>query len=211
MNPVVIIQARTGSTRLPRKVLMDIAGRPMLAHVVERARAIRGISGVVVATTDKIADDRVVTLCNSLVVPVFRGSESDVLDRFYECAVTFHADPIIRVTGDCPLLDPEESSRVLEAYLLSCDARGRPGYHYVSNVGPGTDGLDTEVVSFGWLKNAWKRASDPYDREHVTPWITRTLRGRLGHALHVQTRTLDAKLSVDTEDDLERVRAVVIA
>lgn len=200
MNPLVIIQARTGSSRFPRKVLADLNGRPLLAHVVERASAIRGITGVVIATTTKERDDPVVTLASSLGVPCFRGSEDDVLDRYYRCAVAFAADSVARITGDCPFLNSEVSSAVVAAFL------GDPR-HFTHNIGPGTDGWDTEVMPFSMLERSWREATEPYDREHVTHWARTNLRPwvRLVKTEHIPGA---AKWSVDEPADLERVRAI---
>ena len=116
MKTVVIIQARMGSTRLPGKVLMNIAGRSMLTWVVSRTRRATTIDEVVVATTDSQADDAIVAECAVLGVPVFRGSEDDVLDRYHRTAEAFDADTVVRITSDCPLIDPEVIDRVVAAY-----------------------------------------------------------------------------------------------
>ena len=114
MRPVAIIQARCGSTRLPGKVLKPLAGHTVLYYVVERCRLSRSLADVVVATTDEPADDAIETYCRSLGVPVFRGSQEDVLLRYVEAAAWSHADPIVRITSDCPLIEPaviEEAAR----------------------------------------------------------------------------------------------------
>lgn len=201
MNPLVIIQARTGSTRFPRKVLAPLHGRPILAHVIERAAGVVGTRALVVATTTKEQDDPVVTLCSSLGVVAFRGSEDDVLDRYYQCAVAFGADSIVRITGDCPLLSPKVSSRVVAAFL------GDPR-HFTHNTGPGTDGWDTEVMPFLMLERSWREATLPRDREHVTTWARANLKPWVRY---VKTEQIPggAKWSIDGLADLERVRAVV--
>lgn len=199
MRPIVIVQARTSSSRFPRKVLADIHGKPMLQHVVERAQQIKGIAGLVIATTDRYEDDVVLYLARKLGVPCSRGSRDDVLERYYLCAKDVAAGPIIRITGDCPLLNPEVSSGVLAAYLAG-------GYEYVSNVGPETDGWDTEVFSFRALAWSHKEATDPRDREHVTTYMRRELAPGLSLRKITQTIPGAAKWSVDTADDLARVR-----
>jgi len=163
MNVVVVIQARMGSTRLPGKVLMPLGGKPAIAHVLERAGRIPGVSRVVLATTDSPADDPLVDFCHSVGAAVFRGSEEDVLDRYYQAARQAGADVVLRITGDCPLLDPEESGKVLRALLES-------GADYASNVHPPTypDGLDTEAMTFAALERVWKEATRRSEREHVT-------------------------------------------
>src|ERR1044072_383690 len=115
-NIVAIIQARMGSTRLPGKVLADIAGAPMLARVVERTRRSRVVKKVVVATTTAAIDDSIVTFCDAEGIAAFRGHETDVLDRFYRAAKGEAADVVVRITADCPLIDPEIIDRVVTAY-----------------------------------------------------------------------------------------------
>ena len=117
MNIVAIIQGRMGSSRLPGKVLAEIAGRPMLFHVVNRIRRAKKIHLVVVATSTNASDDPIVTLCREEDIPCFRGSEEDVLDRFYQAAKYFQADVIVRLTSDCPLHDPDIIDRVVESLL----------------------------------------------------------------------------------------------
>lgn len=166
MKTVVIIQARMGSSRLPGKVLMPLGGKPSVQHVIERARLIRGVDEVVLATSVSACDDPLVAFCQSFGVPVMRGSEDDVLDRYYQAAKAAQADVVMRITGDCPLLDPDESSKVLELFLSS-------EADYVSNTNPPMlpDGLDTEAFRFKTLETAWKMATKKSEREHVTLYI----------------------------------------
>ncbi len=163
---VAIIQARMGSTRLPGKVLTDLAGRPVLAHVVERARRIPGVDGVVVATTERRQDEPVDALARELGVQVFRGSERDVLDRYWRAAEATGASAVLRITADCPLLDPVLSGEVVRRFWAETA-------DYASNIHPPTypDGLDTEVVSLRALEAAWTEAKQDFEREHVTPFI----------------------------------------
>ncbi len=116
-NILAIVQARVGSTRLPGKVLADIAGEPMLTRVVSRVAAAQKIDAIVVATSNTVADDRIVELCCANCVAVYRGSESDVLDRYYQAAKEHRAAIVVRVTADCPLIDPQVIDRVIAAYL----------------------------------------------------------------------------------------------
>jgi spore coat polysaccharide biosynthesis protein SpsF (cytidylyltransferase family) len=162
-----VIQARLGSSRLPNKVLLPLGGKPALAHVVERARLIPGLTGVLVATTDAPRDDRLAAFCQQSGIPVFRGSEPDVLDRYYQAARTLDVQAIMRITADCPLLDPRESARVLEAFIAE------PDYDYASNVEPPylPDGLDTEVIRLGTLEQIWRDVKQPLFREHVTLYV----------------------------------------
>lgn len=203
MRTVAIVQAHMGSTRLPGKVLADIGGRTMLARVVERTRRARQVEDVVVAATLNSKDIPLLEEAKRLGVPTFRGSEEDVLARYVRCAQEQGADPIVRITSDCPLLDPKIVDRVIDAFQASsCD--------YASNVLERTypQGLDTEVIGRNALEQAEREAHEPWERVHVTQYIIRHPdRFRL-----VGVRA-DADLSrfrwtVDTAEDLAFVREV---
>ena len=204
MRTVCIIQARLASTRLPEKVLVDIAGKPMLAHVIERAAAITRVDAVVVATTTA-AEDRVVRdAARKHGAHAFAGNPTDVLDRYCRAACEFRADAVVRVTADCPLLDPAVSSRVTERF-----AQG--DLDYCSNILPPTypDGLDTEVISFAALERVWREADLPSDREHVTTYIrTRPHRFRTAN-IEARVDLSALRWTVDEPDDLEFVREVI--
>ena len=197
-----IIQARIGSDRLPGKCLADIAGKPLLRRVVERARASSLLDDVIVATTTESGDDPLADLVEKLGVKCFRGSEDDVLDRVYSAARHYGVDHVVRLTGDCPLLDPEIIDRVIEAYRSKgCDyATNTMRYTY-------PDGLDVEVFSFAVLEQAWEDARLPSEREHVTPFIRTS--GRFSTFNVEGPEDLSRfKWSVDTEADLELARAI---
>ena len=166
MNVIVIIQARMESTRLPGKVILPLGGKPAIQHVIERTKLIPGISKVIVATPTSPTDDPLVQFCNSMDVPVFRGSENDVLDRYYRAALLHQADVVVRITADCPLIDPIESGKVIKKFF-DMDA------DYVSNTNPPMlpDGLDTEVFTIGALTKAWNNGKEKSEREHVTLYI----------------------------------------
>lgn len=163
-----IVQARLGSTRLPGKTMMPLEGEPLLGHLVRRIRKSQLISGIIIATTTQERDDRIVRFAEEKNVRWYRGSENDVLDRFYQAALLHQLQTIVRVTPDCPMLDPRVTDRVIEKFLEG-------GHDYVSNVLTPTypDGLDTEVFSFAALERAWKEARLPSDREHVTAYIVK--------------------------------------
>jgi|AGTN01.2.fsa_nt_gi Spore coat polysaccharide biosynthesis protein F, CMP-KDO synthetase homolog len=165
MMTAAIIQARLGSTRLPGKILMDLAGRPVLAHVIERVRAVPGIDVVVCATTAAPGDQRVAEVAAQLGAQVFRGSEDDVLARYHGAAEAVGACRIMRVTSDNPLLDPALCGRVLA--LLD------GGADYSCNSMPlgWPQGAGCECFTRDALDQAFVQARDPYEREHVTPWI----------------------------------------
>lgn len=164
-----IVSARMGSSRLPGKVLMDILGRPVLSWQIERIRHAPLIEEIIVATSTLERDDPIAAFCTAESFPFFRGSEGDVLDRVYQAAVHFEADPIVRLTGDDPLTDPAVIDHVVSVYL-------KGDYDYVSNVNPPTypDGLDVEVIRFSTLEEIWRSAVEPADREHVTRLIRRS-------------------------------------
>jgi spore coat polysaccharide biosynthesis protein SpsF len=207
-RPCAIIQARMGSTRLPGKVLKPILGRPMLWYVVQRVRWAPGVTEVVVATSDQPNDEPVRSFCEENGIAVFAGSESDVLDRFYQAAVQYAGDPLIRVTGDCPFVDPQLIGRVLELF-----ATGEYDHVGVAT-GAGTifleggrfpDGLDAECFRFTALERAWREATELSDREHVTPYIWRVPgRFRLG-LLKAEEDYSQLRWTVDNEADFALV------
>ena len=170
MKVVAIIQARMGATRLLGKVLEDLAGQPMLARVVNRTRRAKTLNTTVVATTTQPADDVIINLCEMQGWPLFRGSEEDVLARYYNAASAFNADVIVRITADCPLIEPEIIDRSIGDFLSY-----HPEIDYVSNSLQRTfpRGLDVEVISFSALEKAWREDHNPAWREHVTPYIWR--------------------------------------
>jgi len=201
---LAIVQARMGSTRLPGKVLADIAGAPMLARVLSRVAAAQRVDAIVVATSNAAADDRIVELCAANRVAVYRGSESDVLDRYYQAAKEHRAAIVVRVTADCPLIDPQVIDGVIAAYLTDhCD--------YASNTIVCTypDGLDVEVFSFAALESAWRDARRGTDREHVTSYLRSAGRFRLRNVeCPLGGSQRDQRWSVDEPRDLEFVRAI---
>jgi glutamate-1-semialdehyde aminotransferase/spore coat polysaccharide biosynthesis protein SpsF (cytidylyltransferase family) len=198
-----IIQARMGSTRFPGKTLAEIEGRPMLGHVVDRVRLSRLVDKVIVATSDKSSDDAIAIFCEKENIPLFRGSEHDVLDRFYQAARANPADAFVRITADCPLIDPD----VIDAVTSRFNAGG---FDYVSNVQRYTypDGLDTEVFAFSALEQAWQEARKPAEREHVTPYLRtgkfRTANVESPHPVPAG----EYRWTVDHPADLEFVRAI---
>lgn len=206
LRVVAIVQARMGSTRLPGKVMRPIAGRPMIHHVVERTRCIAGVDDVVVATSRREREQRLVDyVLSRSEIGLFRGSEDDVLSRYYHCANTWNADVIIRITGDCPLLSPRVSGRVLDAYMAN-----RCRVDYATNTLNRTypRGLDTSVISLETLANAHRRASSPSQREHVTlyVWANSDRFALLG--LEDDCDRHHLRWTVDTAEDLRFVRAV---
>jgi spore coat polysaccharide biosynthesis protein SpsF len=203
MKTVAIIQARMGSTRLPGKVLEPIQGRCMLLRVHDRAAQIPHVDQVAVATSTQPGDAAIVDLCNRHRIPCMQGSESDVLDRYYQSARRLEAGVIVRITADCPLLDPAVSGRVVETFLAG-------GFDYVSNIRRRTypRGLDTEVFAFEALGRAWHEAAEPYQREHVTPYIYEEKNlFSVGSVMSGEDHS-SHRWTVDTPEDLELVRKI---
>jgi spore coat polysaccharide biosynthesis protein SpsF (cytidylyltransferase family) len=203
MNTVAIIQTRIGSSRLPGKVLMDLEGATVLARVVRRLERSRQISKVVVATTCEAADAAIVAECEHLHVSCFRGSEQDVLDRYYRAAHANAADVVVRVTSDCPLIDPELIEQTIEVF-------GDENADYASNVSPRTypRGLDTEVFTVAVLDRAWIEGREPYQREHVTPYLYEKPQIFRLASKSGDTDYSHYRWTLDTLEDLELLRAI---
>ena len=185
MNIVAIIQARMSACRLPGKVLLDIGGKPMLQMVVERTRHAKTISQVVVATTTDPSDEPVEEFCRAEKIAFTRGSVNDVLDRYYQVAKEFNADIVVRITADCPFIDPELLDKTVGALFISPneDIKSVHGplttahWDFVANRLPipwwrsYPIGLDAEVFTFFALEQAWQQAKELHQREHVTPYF----------------------------------------
>jgi spore coat polysaccharide biosynthesis protein SpsF len=203
MRVVAIIQARMGSTRLPGKVMKDLAGDTVLARVVERVRRASEIEAVVIATTHQTADDSIVDECRRLKVRVFRGEVNDVLDRYYHAAKEVRAEAIVRITSDCPLIEPEITDKTVRAFLEQ-----RPDY--ASNVLKRTypRGLDTEIMSWEALDRSWREAEEPYQREHVTPYIYENADQFALHSVFGETDYSALRWTLDEPEDLAFLRAV---
>jgi len=170
MRTLLIVQARMGSTRLPGKILKKVMGKPLLEYQIERLRQVPSAADIVVATTEKDNDNEIVQFCEEKGVNVFRGSENDVLARFYGAAKKFDGDCIVRVNSDCPLIDPIVVSKVISEFHNNIDK-----YDYVSNILKPTYpiGMHTEVFPMASLATSFRLAKDPLEREHVTPYIYR--------------------------------------
>jgi spore coat polysaccharide biosynthesis protein SpsF len=201
---VGIIQARMSSTRLPGKVLKNIAGKPALWHVINRLKQATLVNAIVIATTVNPSDKPIVSFAQETGISSYTGSETDVLDRYYQAAKKQKADVIVRITSDCPLLDPEVVDNVISHYLKN-------NFDYVSNTcvtsnasckATFPDGLDTEVFSFNALEKAWKNAKLASEREHVTPYIWKnTDLFKVGY-LSYPVDLSELRLTLDYEQDL---------
>jgi spore coat polysaccharide biosynthesis protein SpsF len=190
-NILAIIQARMSSSRLPGKVLIDIAGKPVLEHMLVRVQKATKLTGVVLATTTDPSDDILEQFCHRRDLPYYRGSLPDVLDRYYQAASQFHADMIVRLTADCPLIDPDlidltvmafHGEPLLQHPSLSSQLPDNHScsdfpFHFAADRLPPPwkrtlpIGLDVEVCSFDALQRAWKKARQRYQREHVMPYL----------------------------------------
>jgi spore coat polysaccharide biosynthesis protein SpsF len=198
-----IIQARMGSSRLPGKVLMDLGGETVLSRVVRRLRRASRVHEIITATTESPRDAVIVEACDGLGVPCFRGSEQDVLDRYFRAAEKFGADAVVRITSDCPLIDPALVDEVIQC-LVEQHA------DFACNVMPRTypRGLDAEVFTVEALRKAWQISDQPHQREHVTPLFYErsdifrfaSVRGERDYSQY--------RWTLDTPEDLCLIRAI---
>ena len=197
MSTAIVVQARMGSTRLPGKVLKDIAGRPMLSYQMERLRRVKRAERIVVATTDQPADDAVERFCQKEKIACVRGSEHDVLARYHLAIERFPADVVVRITADCPLIDPAIVDEAIAAYEPD----------YVSNMLETTYpyGMAVEVFSAQALREAHREAKDPAEREHVTPFIYRHPERYRLRSLTMAPNLSHHRWTVDTPEDFELV------
>ncbi len=202
-----IVQARMGSTRLPGKVMREVAGRPLLDYMMERLRRSRRLEQVVVATSRLAADDPIARWCAGAGVKVYRGDEEDVLARYHEAAAAFGATVVVRLTSDCPLIDPGVVDRVVETFL-----RRRPEAAFVANTVPPPsrypDGMDVEVFGRDLLERSHREARLPSEREHVTFHMWRTGLFPL-HRVDAEEDWSSYRFSVDYPQDFEVIREVL--
>ncbi len=201
-NPAIIIQARMGSTRLPGKVMLDLEGVPVLMHVVRRMQ-IADLGEVIVATSDQRQDDVIFDLCKGNGVKCFRGSETDVLERFYKCSKEGGYDVIIRITADCPLVDSSLIQALYKAFQKNKFAYARIDTETFPR------GFDAEVFSFELLEQACQNARTQAEREHVTLYM-RSRRNKVNAGALVCNRDFsEMRLTLDTKDDYRLVRIVM--
>lgn len=204
MGTTAIIQARMGSSRLPGKVCKTILGRPMLEYEINRLRTCRNIDSIVLATSALAQDTPVAQLGEALGIEVFRGSEDDVLDRYFHAASRSKADPIVRITGDCPLIDPAICDQTIEAF------QGNKA-DYVCTSESIAEGLDCEVFSYDALTKAWTNAALKSEREHVTLYIRN--HPELFNCFEYKGERDDSayRVTVDEPEDFEVVTAILKA
>ena len=199
---IAIIQARMGSTRLPNKVLMDLKGKTDLERVIDRVKKSKYIDGVIVATTIAEHDLAIVKLCAEKGIRVFCGSEDDVLDRYYQCARLLSPEHVVRITADCPMIDPKIIDKVISRHLES-------GADYTSNTLKTTfpDGLDTEIMKFCVLEEAWLNANLSSQREHVTQYIVHN-DGYKKESVVNDTDYGSERWTLDTDNDYKFIKCV---
>ena len=200
----IIIQARMASTRLPGKVLLDLDGRTVLSHVIERSMAIDNADVVCIAIPESDACDPIAFEAERCGAVVFRGSENDVLDRYYKAAVFLGADVILRITSDCPLIDPNVAAQVIAL-------RAGINADFATNNRPPSwpHGLDCEAITFSLLERAWKEAVEPVDREHVSPYMRRLPDIHLVNLEGPGGSLTDHRWTIDYPEDLDFARALL--
>ena len=208
MNIVAIVQARLGSTRLPGKVLKRIKeDKIVLDYVFERIRKSKKIDEIVLATTTNNNDEKLVLYAKKNRLKFFRGSEEDVLSRYYLAAKEFNADIIVRITSDCPLIDPEIIDKMIDMHINSDS-------DYTSNTINRTypRGLDVEIFNFDALEISYKNAHETYQREHVTPYISqnKNMFNLQNYDAKGKIKRPDIRITVDTKEDLELIRRIAL-
>lgn len=203
MTTAIIVQARMQSTRLPGKVLMDLGGKTILEHVLTRLQTVRGADIVCCAVPDDSASDPVAAEAERIGVIVFRGSEEDVLDRYYQAAIACKADAVLRVTSDCPVIDPDVCAQVIDLLKTS-------GADYACNNMPPSwpHGLDCEAVTFKWLERSAREAEKKFEREHVTQYVRNHPDARTVNLAGPGGDTIYHRWTIDTPEDYAFFKAL---
>ena len=209
-----IVQARMGSTRLPGKIMMLVRNKPLLHYHISQVLQSKKIDKLIIATTDLSQDDQIVKFVDMYGIEVFRGNEEDVLDRYFQCAKEFKLDIIVRITSDCPLIDPEIIDKCVEKFE-------NENYDYLSNVNKKIGdnwiydpcgfppGFAIEVFTFNALENAWKNAKRSSDREHVTQYILdNSEKFKIG-SFKNQENFSDLRLTLDYQVDFDLIKIVI--
>ena len=198
-----IVQARMGSTRLPMKVLKEINGKSLIEILFYRLSQSKKIDKIILATSENIENDLLVNLVEKLGYEVFCGNETDVLDRYYHAAKKHQPEAVVRITGDCPIIDPTLVDKVISIY-------GEENADYVSNINPPTypDGLDVEVFSFSALNKAWENAQLPSEREHVTPYFHNKENFKIINVENDKNIS-NLRLTVDRIEDFELIKQIL--
>ena len=202
----IIVQARMGSTRLPGKVMMEVSGKSLLEHLVLRLKKVKNADQIIIATTTSLKDDTIEALAVKLSFDFFRGSEANVLQRYYQTAKKYNLDVIVRITADCPLMDP-----IVVEQIIACYFDNQP-VDYVSNTLQRTfpRGLDVEVFSFGALAEAYQAAQRDYELEHVTPYFYQSGKFRVLNYSNSRN-SANYRLTVDTQEDFNLIQQIYSA
>jgi len=209
-----IIQARMNSTRLPGKIMMNIRNKPLLYYTINQTLHSKKIDNLIIATTSMPEDDQVVDLANVYGVSVFRGSEEDVLDRYYQCAKKHNVDIIIRITSDCPLIDPKLIDKCIIEFQNNkfdyfSNIHKKQNNHWIYHLSGFPSGFSVEVFTFDALVKAWKNAQKLSEREHVTPYFLNNPQFfKIGN-LENSDDYSDIRLTVDHKIDYDLVKAVI--
>lgn len=203
MTTGIIIQARMGSERLPGKVLKKVLGKPLLWYLLQRLRQCKTISQIVVATSDSVDDQAIEDFCKDNQTPCFRGSEDDVLERFYQCALYYDMDPIVRITGDCPLIEPRFVDDVVNFYSEN------PDFDLVKTGPTYPEGFDAEIFPHKNLEAAWQEAELKSQREHVTTFLWENDQRFKIKWLALEKDYSFLRLTVDEKIDFEVVKEVI--
>jgi len=208
LNIIIVVQTRTGSTRLPNKIMMKLAGKPLLVRMMERVAATKAANDIVVATTELKEDDKLAELCNSEDFNCYRGHTSDLLDRHYKAGLKLDADVVVKIPSDCPLIDPEIIDKVIDYYL-----KNKNSFDFVSNLHPATypDGNDVEVIPMKILETTWREAKRSIEREHTTPFIWENpKRFRIGNFTWETglDYSMSHRFTIDYQEDYEFVKNI---
>lgn len=203
-NTLIICQARYASTRLPGKVLLKILGKPLLWYLIKRLEKVKTQNQLIIATSNSNSNQPIIDFLENYDVTYYAGSENDVLDRFYQTSKEFNGDIIVRITADCPLMDPKIIDRGLEIFLGG-------NYDYVSNVHPPTfpNGFDIEIFSFKTLETSWKNAKLKSEREHVTPYVYNNPEKFIMKNFTHRMDLSNYRLTVDTSEDFVVVSKII--
>jgi len=203
MNIIAIIQARLGSTRLPKKVFADLAGKPLIWHVINRLKYSNRINDIVLATTNSAVDDELASWATKEKVNLFRGSENNVLERFYFAAKQYSADIIVRITADDPFKDPLIIDQVIDKLLVE-----NLDFAYNNNPPTFPEGLDTEVFTYNAIEKAYFQSNDDYEKEHVTQYFYRNSEFfKQSNLLNLKNLS-HLRWTIDTELDYEMTKQV---
>lgn len=200
---IIILQARTGSQRYPKKVLAKIEGKPMIWHIINRLKKVKNAEKTILATTNFHEDDKLVKIASNNGISFFRGPKNNVLKRFFQCALIFEAHTIIRITGDCPLVDPKLIDEMISFFNLH-------NFDYVSNTIEPTfpDGLDIEIFSFSTLEKLLKKSKLKSEKEHVTSYILNHKKEFKIYNYENKINLSHIRLTVDEKQDIKLIRKI---